>query len=204
MIRSLLALVLGAWASAATAASPAILVLGDSLSAGYGIDVDQGWVALLQKRLDAEGYRYQVINASISGDTTRGALSRLPPLLARYRPRIVMVELGGNDGLRGLSLDDMRRNLAAIVEQSRTNGASVLLAGERLPPNYGEAYVEKFLKAYRDVARDYRVPLVPLLLEGIGGHPELMQEDGLHPNARAQTRVLDNVWPHLLPLLKKH
>lgn len=192
---------LSVWTSSAICASPAILVLGDSLSAGYGIDPEQGWVTLLQERLRRTGYSYQVINASVNGDTTRGGLSRLPAALARARPSIVIVELGGNDGLRGLSIADMRRNLSTIITQSRASGARVLLAGVRLPPNYGEAYVKKFHEVYRDLARTHRVPLAPFLLDGVGGRQELMQPDGIHPRVEAQVRLLDNIWPHLQPLL---
>ncbi len=180
-----------------------ILVLGDSLSAGHGIDVNSSWVQLLQLRLQRLGYRYRVINASISGDTTRGGLTRTAPALAQHHPRILIVELGGNDGLRGLALDDMRRNLANIIEQGKKSGAAVLLVGVRLPPNYGEVYVKKFHSVYRELARSHGIPLVPYLLQGIGGHDELMQVDRLHPNSTAQARMLDNVWPHLLPLLEK-
>jgi acyl-CoA thioesterase I len=203
MFRSLLFFMI--WASAAHAApqTPAILVLGDSLSAGYGMDMRQGWVALLQRRLDDEGYRYRVINASISGDTTRGALSRLPTALGEHRPRVVIVELGGNDGLRGLPLTDMQRNLTAIVEKSQASGANVLIVGVRLPPNYGDAYVKKFHQVYSDVARAYRTPFVPFLLDGVGGRSELMQTDGLHPNPEAQRLMLENVWPQLRSVLKK-
>lgn len=193
---------LSVWAASAPAANPVILVLGDSLSAAYGIDPNQGWVALLRQRLERTGYRYEVINASVSGDTTRGGLARLSAALTQHRPRIVIVELGGNDGLRGLSLADMRANLSGIIERGRASGARVLLAGVRLPPNYGEAYTQKFHEVYRELARTYRVPLVPFLLDGIGGRQELMQSDGIHPGPGAQARMLENIWPHLLPLLQ--
>lgn len=191
-----------AWAASAAAANQVILVLGDSLSAGYGIDLNQGWAALLQERLQREGYRHAVVNASISGDTTAGGRSRLAGALADHRPQIVIVALGGNDGLRGLSLADMRQNLSAIIEQSRSSGARVLIAGVRLPPNYGEAYVRKFHDIYRELARAHGVALAPYLLDGVGGRRELMQPDGIHPRAEAQARMLDNVWPHLVPLLQ--
>lgn len=183
------------------AEQPAILVLGDSLSAGHGISTHQGWVALLQQRLKHQGYPYRIINASISGDTTRGGLSRLPQALFQYQPRIVILELGGNDGLRGLSLDEMRRNLVSMVKKSRGHGAKVLLVGVRLPPNYGAAYVKKFHDVYHSVEREHQVPLVPYLLDGIGGRDELMQADRLHPRAEAQSRMLENVWPRLLAVL---
>ncbi|MFQ5935649.1 MAG: arylesterase [Acidiferrobacterales bacterium] len=203
MIRLLLSLVLFLYAPQAAAAPPTILVLGDSLSAGHGIDPKGGWVSLLQRRLHKQGYPYRVINASISGATTRGGLTRLPRALAQHQPRVVIVELGGNDGLRGLSLDEIRRNLAAIIERSQQGSAKVLLLGVRLPPNYGEVYVKKFHTIFRNLEQSYTVPLVPFLLDGVGGHEELMQSDSLHPNTQAQGRMLDNVWPHLIPLLHK-
>ena len=204
MLRIVLLLLLCSLATPLSAEEPAILVLGDSLSAGHGIDVNDSWVQLLEQRLQRLGYRYHVVNASISGDTTRGGLTRTAPALTQHQPRILIVELGGNDGLRGLSLEDMRRNLANIIEQGKKSGAAVLLVGVRLPPNYGEVYVKKFHSVYRELARSYEIPLVPYLLQGIGGHDELMQVDRLHPNSAAQARMLDNVWPHLAPLLEKN
>ena len=186
-----------------SAEQPSLVVLGDSLSAGYGINADDSWVHLLQQRLHQQGYPYRVVNASISGDTTRGGLTRVPQALARHAPQILLVQLGGNDGLRGLPLDDMRNNLGAIIEKSRENGMTVLLIGVRLPPNSGEVYIKKFHAVYREVAQRYQVPLVPYLLDGVGGQDQLMQADGLHPNRDAQARMLDNVWPHLLPLLQR-
>ena len=203
MLRLLPLLAFWLFATSAAAEQPTIVVLGDSLSANYGINTDNGWVYLLQQRLNQQGYPYRVINASISGDTTRGGLTRVSQTLARYQPRILLVELGGNDGLRGLSLDDMRRNLGAIVEQGQKKGTAILLVGVRLPPNYGEAYTRKFHSVYHELAERYRIPLVPYLLDGIGGHDELMQADRLHPNRDAQVRMLENVWPHLVPLLDK-
>lgn len=185
------------------AAEPTILVLGDSLSAGRGIDVRYGWVALLAQRLEQRHLHYKVINSSISGDTTSGALARLPAALTRDRPAIVIVELGGNDGLRGLSLTQMRDNLGAIIQLSRRHGARVLLLGVRLPPNYGPAYTAAFGQVYRTLARRYHVALVAHLLEGVAGHPELMQSDGIHPRQRAQPQLLDNVWPKLEALLER-
>ncbi|HYW92500.1 MAG TPA: arylesterase [Gammaproteobacteria bacterium] len=186
--------------------APVILVLGDSLSAAHGIPLDSGWVSRLQTGLKREGYHYRVVNASISGDTTRGGLERLPLLLRRYHPAIVVVELGANDGLRGLSLEAMRANLAAIIRASRQGGARILLLGMRLPPNYGNAYTHRFHQVYPDLARRMSVPLVPFLLarleKGDDLDPALMQEDGIHPNARAQPLVLAVVWAKLVPLLK--
>lgn len=203
MLRLLLSLAVWLLTTQAVAERPTIVVLGDSLSAGYGIDADGGWVHLLQQRLHQQGYPYRVVNASISGDTTRGGLTRVPQTLAQHAPYILLVQLGGNDGLRALPLDEMRGNLGAIIEQSRDNGTTVLLIGVRLPPNYGEVYIKKFHGVYSELAKRYQVPLVPYLLEGVGGHDQLMQVDGLHPNRDAQARMLDNVWPHLLPLLQK-
>lgn len=194
-------LVIALTAAPAHAQRPVILVLGDSLSAGSGIDVEHGWVRLLQERLDREGYRYRVVNASVSGDTTAGARTRLPRALRAHRPAIVIVELGGNDGLRGLPLDDTRRNLGAVIEAAKKSGASVLLLGMRLPPNYGRAYTEGFHAIYGELAARQRIPLVPFFLDGVAGNPELMQADGVHPRTAAQPRLLANVWPTLKPLL---
>lgn len=181
---------------------PAILVLGDSISAGYGVALDDGWVARLRERLAAEGYPHAVINASVSGDTTSGGLARLPAALERHTPAVVVVELGGNDGLRGLSPDAMRTNLAAMVERARAAGARVLLLGIRLPPNYGPAYIERFTDVYRAVAEANDVALVPRVLAGVGEREALMQDDGIHPDAEGHARILDNVWPALEPLLQ--
>jgi len=194
---------LGLSGTAAAAGKPVILVLGDSLSAGYGIPVDQGWVARLQQRLDAEGYGYAVVNASVSGETTVGALERLPRALARHKPALVVIELGGNDGLRGLPVTELRVNLEALVSVSREAGARVLLAAVRMPPNYGPQYTEKFYAVYEGVAKDLRVPWVPFFLEGIALREDLFQDDGIHPDLEAQPILLDNVWPVLKPLLKR-
>jgi acyl-CoA thioesterase-1 len=195
-------LALGPAASGA-AAAPSILVLGDSLSAGYGIRVDQGWVALLQARLKNKGYGHVVVNASASGETTGGALARLPRALQRHRPGVVIVELGGNDGLRGLPLADVRRNFESIIGQSRAAGAKVLLVGMLIPPNYGPAYSKGFADLYTDLARKRQLPLVPFFLEGIALDDDLMQEDGFHPTAAAQPKMLDLLWPKLQPLLQR-
>jgi acyl-CoA thioesterase-1 len=180
---------------------PVLLVLGDSLSAAYGIAEDDGWVALLQRRLDTEGHDYRVVNASVSGETTDGGLARLPRALDVHRPSIVVVELGANDGLRGISLGEMRRNLLEITELSQASGARVLLVGMHLPPNYGPAYTERFHATFREVADRKRIPLVPFLLDGVGTERSLMQDDGLHPTAAAQPRLLENVWVQLAPIL---
>jgi len=181
--------------------SPVILVVGDSLSAAYGIRVEQGWVALLQTRLKTQGYGHRVVNASSSGETTGGALARLPRALERHRPAVVIIELGGNDGLRGLPIADVRRNFDALISLSLATGAKVLLVGMRIPPNYGPAYAKSFDDLYGDLAREHRLPLVPFFLDGIALDDALMQDDGLHPNAAAQPRLLDMVWPRLQPLL---
>lgn len=182
---------------------PTIMVLGDSLSAAYSIDQSAGWVSLLQQRLTARGYRYQVTNVSISGETTRGGLARLPQALKTHNPAIVIVELGANDGLRGLLLGEMQANLDAIITQSRRHNAQVLLVGMYLPPNYGPSYTRKFHQVYVDLAARHRLPRVPFLLEGVATDSTLMQRDGLHPTAAAQPKVLDNVWKHLQGMLRK-
>nr|WP_096527748.1 arylesterase [Candidatus Nitrosoglobus terrae] len=180
------------------AMEPVILILGDSLSAGYGLEqVDQGWVAQLQNRLIDKGYAYHVINASISGETTRGALTRLDSLLDRYQPKIVVVELGGNDGLRGISLTEMAQNFSQIIEQSQGNNAKVLLVRMYLPPNYGPRYTEQFQQLFVDLAHQYQITTAAFILRGIATRPELMQPDGLHPRAEAQSLMLDNIWPAL-------
>jgi len=178
-----------------------LLVVGDSLSAAYGIDPRQGWVALLEHRLKRGQRNYTVVNASISGDTTANGATRLPELLTRYKPAVVIVELGGNDGLRGLPLSEMRRHLTRIVSQAQEQGASILLVGVEIPPNYGPVYTEKFRSVYREVAREQNVALVPSILAGIGIDRQQMQPDGIHPKADAQGRMLDNVWRKLQPLL---
>lgn len=190
-------------ASYAASARPTILVVGDSLSAAYGIEQSAGWVNLLQSRLTARHYPHQVVNASISGDTTSGALARLTRALNTARPGIVIIELGGNDGLRGLPLAKMRSNLAALIEQCLERNAQVLLIGMRLPPNYGPSYTKRFHEVYTGLAKKYGVPLLPFLLEGVAGDTNLMQADGVHPRAIAQTRVLNNVWDALQPMLDK-
>ena len=187
------------WAQGAMAGT--LLVLGDSISAAFGLDTRQGWVSLLEQRLAAEGFDYQVVNASVSGDTSAGGLARLPTLLAEHRPQLVIVELGGNDGLRGQPPAQLQQNLAAIVQSARASGARVLLLGMQLPPNYGARYNALFSQVYADVAGAAQVPLLGFFLDGVGGVPALMQGDGIHPNAAAQPRLLDNLWPQLKPLL---
>lgn len=181
--------------------APVILVLGDSISAGYGLETGEGWVTLLQQRLAEHGSPYQVVNASISGDTTAGGMFRLDPLLDKHRPVIMILELGGNDGLRGQPVDRMRANLRTMIERARQNGAHVLLLGMRLPPNYGAEYTEAFHAAYGEVAAETGVPLVPFLLAGMEDQLQYMQADGIHPGAEMQPGILDNVWPVLKPML---
>lgn len=184
-----------------TAAANTILVLGDSLSAAYGLEIRSGWVSLLQQRLDAQKLPYKVVNASVSGDTTAGGLARLPKLLAQHRPSVVIVELGGNDGLRGLSPEQARKNLTQIVTQAKAAGAKVLLCGIRLPPNYGTQYNERFRRIFTDVATEQRVPLVPFVLDGLTPDSADVQQDGIHPTAKAQPQILENVWGALRKLL---
>jgi len=186
-----------------SAPDPVILVLGDSLSAGFGIDRGQGWVRLLEQRLAAQGLRYRLVNASISGETTAGGRSRLPRLLNEHRPQILILELGANDGLRGLSLGVMRDNLVNMVRLGRQADAQVLVTGLRLPPNYGESYIDGFQAVFREVATAEGVPLVPDFMSGVVEDRALMQADDVHPNALAQPRILDNVWPGLAPLLSQ-
>jgi acyl-CoA thioesterase-1 len=198
---STLAWALVSAANAAAPAQPAIVVLGDSLSAGYGIRIQQGWVSLLAQRLDKEGYGYRVSNASASGETTQGGLARLPRILETHKPAIVIVELGGNDGLRGLPLASSRGNLARIIELSRAAKAQVLLVGMKIPPNYGPRYEQQFQDMFTSLAAKYPLAFVPFLLEGVALRPEWMQADGIHANAAGQARMLENVWPKLKPLL---
>jgi len=191
-------------AVSAHAATPVILVFGDSISAGYGLPrVEQGWAALLQAKLQEEGYGYQVVNASVSGETTAGGLARLPRALNVHHPAIVILELGGNDGLRALPVAQMRDNLSRMAGLAATAGAKVLLLGMRIPPNYGPEYTAEFARVYADLARDQKLPVVPFLLNGIALSPDLMQADGIHPNQAGQPKLLDAVWPALKPLLQR-
>ena len=182
-------------------ATPTLLVIGDSLGAAYGLDPAQGWVALLDARLEASGRPHRVVNASISGDTTAGGLRRLPDLLATHRPDVVLIELGGNDGLRGLPLATVRDNLMQMARLAGDVARSVMLIGVRMPPNYGPRYAEGFAAVYREVAEATGATLVPALLAGVGERFDLMQRDGIHPTAEAQPLIVDNVWPTLVPLL---
>ena len=188
----------------ARAETPVILVFGDSISAGYGLaHVEQGWVELLKTRLKALGYGYEVVNASVSGETTAGGLARLPRALELHLPKIVVIELGGNDGLRALPIPQMRANLEQMTDLAAAAGAKVLLLGMRMPPNYGLPYTEQFRDSFSAIARDKKIPLVPFLLNDIALSPNLMQDDDIHPNALGQPKLLENVWPALQPLLRK-
>jgi acyl-CoA thioesterase I len=190
----------------ADANAPALLVLGDSLSAEYGLRRDSGWVALLERKLAADKSPVRVINASVSGDTTSGGRSRLPDLLQQHRPAVVIIELGGNDALRGLPLDLTRDNLRAMAQRARASGAKVLLLGMQMPPNYGARYGKDFAQLFADVAKAERAALVPFFLKGVadGLLPlALFQPDRIHPNEKAQPMMLDNVWPALRPLLPR-
>lgn len=198
----LLVLLLAPVAPATGFSGQTILILGDSISSAYGIDKEEGWVALLQQRLDSRHPGWRVVNASVSGDTTRTGLNRLSPALDEHQPEILIVGLGGNDGLRGLPFTEIRESLSAIVETARERGVNVLLAGIRLPPNYGEAYNSIFNGIYSEVAGKYSIPLVPKLMNEVADYPELMQEDGIHPTAEAQPQLLENVWVELEPMLE--
>ncbi|HEX2649971.1 MAG TPA: arylesterase [Burkholderiales bacterium] len=188
--------------AAAAAPGKSLLVYGDSLSAAYGIPQQQGWVALLGERLKRERPDYSVANASISGETTAGGLARLPKALERAKPGIVILELGANDGLRGLPVAAMKKNLSAMIERAQQAGAQVLVVGMRLPPNYGTEYAGAFERAFAEVAKSHKAALVPFLMEGFAEKEEFFQADRIHPTDKAQPRLLDNVWKALAPLLK--
>lgn len=190
-------------AATSTSVTAPILVLGDSLSAAFGIEQSQGWVNLLNQQLATLHYPQQVINASISGETTQGGIQRIPDLLKKHRPGVVIVELGANDGLRGLNLGEMRHNLQMIISQAKHARAQILLIGMRLPPNYGPQYTRDFYNTYIELAKTNQTGLVPFLLDNVATHSELMQADGLHPTAEAQPILLKNVWPHLSLLLSR-
>jgi len=195
--------VLFAFVGAAGAASPprTVVVLGDSLSAGYGLKIQEGWVHLLEQRLAAQGYEYRVVNASVSGETTQGGLARLPHVLETNQPGIVIVELGGNDGLRGLPLATSQQNLKRIVELAQKSGARVVLVGMVIPPNYGPRYGQQFRDMFATLTEQYQLAFVPFLLDKVALNPDLMQADGIHANAKGQPQLLENVWPKLKPLL---
>jgi acyl-CoA thioesterase-1 len=190
-------------AQAAAQATSTILVFGDSLSAAYGIPRESGWAALLAQRLQTTHPDYQVVNASVSGETTAGGLTRLPTLLQTHKPQLTILALGANDGLRGLPLLQTARNLENMITLAQKQGSKVLLVGMQLPPNYGAAYTSKFQNLFRDVAKKKKVRLLPFLLDGIATQANLFQADGLHPTAQAQPTLLNNVWRELAPMLKK-
>ena len=198
-----MALILCLWCASlpVLAGNKTLLVLGDSLSAGYGISVEQGWVNLMEKRLAQAGSGYIVINASSSGETTAGALARLDDLLAKTTPSIVIVELGANDGLRGLALEEISTNLSGIIVRLKAAGARALLLPMQLPPNYGHAYNDRFMNVYHELAGQHGITLGRFILDHIADHPELMQSDGMHPVAAAQRLMLDNIWPDVAALL---
>jgi len=187
----------------ARANEPVILVLGDSISAAWGINTEQGWVALLQQRLTENKFNYRVVNASVSGDTSRTGLNRLDDALKQHKPAIVIIALGGNDGLRGLPISETENSLSSIIDKSQQAGLSVLLAGVRLPPNYGIFYNSQFAALFPRLASKYNVPLVAKIMDQVANNSALMQADGTHPTAEGQKQVLENVWPHLEALLLK-
>jgi acyl-CoA thioesterase I len=193
---------LGAGPAALANAGPTILVLGDSISAGFGIQREETWVSLLAERVNDAAGSWNVVNASISGETTGGGLARLPDALEAHEPEVVIIELGGNDGLRGYPIASIRENLSRMVELAHDAGGRVLLLGMQIPPNYGQRYTRAFAEVFLQVARDHDVPVVPFLLEDVALLPELMQDDGIHPRAVAQELLLDTVWPYLAPLLE--
>ncbi|MFT5140824.1 MAG: acyl-CoA thioesterase-1 [Lysobacterales bacterium] len=182
--------------------SPVILVVGDSISAGFGMELSQSWPRLLQKRLDDNGQEYRVVNSSISGDTTQGGATRLPRLLTKYQPELVIIELGGNDGLRGIGVPVTKQNLSDMIEKSQAAGAKIILTGIRLPPNYGATYTGNFYAMYGELEAQFDLMLVPFFMEGVAFKPELMQGDGIHPNADGQPVLLDTIWPLLEPVLE--
>jgi len=187
--------------SAAAGAASTIVVVGDSLSSGYGLGAAPSWVAILEDRLAQEAYEYTVVNASVAGDTSSGGLNRLPGLLSRHQPEIVIIEIGGNDGLRGQPVSLLRENLSRMIELVLESGARPLLTGMQMPPNLGRAYTEQFAAIYRELAEEYEIAIVPFLMEGVALNPTRMQPDRVHPNAAGQQPMLENVWPVLEELL---
>jgi len=205
LARPLLLLALSLWTLHGLQAQtdkPVILVFGDSLSAGYRMEEEQGWVALLADRLAAQNSPFDVVNASVSGETTVGGLARLPAALATHMPAVVILELGGNDGLRGLPVANIRQNLEEMVQMSQAAGAQVILAGMQIPPNYGPRYTGPFAALFGEIAAALDLPLIPFLIDGIPQQPELMQDDDIHPRAEAQPLIVDIVWPVLEPVLQ--
>ena len=203
VVRCFAVLILSLSATAsAYSASKTVLVVGDSLSAEYGITRGAGWVSLLEQRLKQQKLDASIVNASVSGETTSGGRTRLPALLSKHKPNVVIIELGANDGLRGLPVAAAEANLRAMVDASRKSGAQVLLVGMRMPPNYGRDYADKFFAMYGALSKDVKVPLAPFMLDGVAQKPELFQPDRLHPLAEAHPIILGNIWPHLQPILK--
>ena len=190
-------------ASAAGAGAPTIVIFGDSLSAGYGIEVDQSWAALLQARLNEQGYEHQVVNASITGETTEGGATRINNALKEFSPDLIILELGGNDGLRGIPTSQMKANLSKIVSRAKASGAAVVLLGIRIPTNYGARYSTEFEAVFRQVSTDLDVHWIEFFMEGIALNDDLLQDDRIHPNAIAQPILLDNAWPVISATLKK-
>lgn len=180
-----------------------LLVFGDSLSAAYGMQENQGWVNLLRSKMSAAGWPFRVINGSVSGETTTGGLARLPAMLESYAPELLILELGGNDGLRGLPLALLKQNMEKMIDLAQRSGAEVLITGIQIPPNYGPRYTIPFTELYAELAKENDLALVPFLIDGIPQQTELMQNDGIHPKAKAQYMILDNVWPELEVLLNK-
>lgn len=180
-----------------------MLVFGDSLSAAYGLRSEQGWVSLLEQRIAREGYGFQVVNASVSGETTTGGAARLERALSLHKPAVLLLELGANDGLRGLPLVESRAALATMIELGQRSGATVVLLGVHLPPNYGERYRQQFDNMYAALAKQYRLALLPFILDKVATRPELMQPDGMHPRAEGEPQVLENVWQVLAPVLRR-
>jgi acyl-CoA thioesterase-1 len=201
-LSTLFLIVCGIVGPATGAESPTILVFGDSLSAGYGIDVDQSWTTLLQSRLAAQGYEHRVVNASISGETTEGGATRIKAALENFEPAVVVIALGGNDGLRGFPPARMKSNLETMIAASLDNGAEVVLLGIRIPPNYGQRYTRAFEQVYHDLATELDLPWVEFFMEGVALNEALMQDDGIHPNAEAQPVLLDNAWPAISAALE--
>lgn len=204
---AVLVMAVSLWAAGAAAATspatPVIMVFGDSLSAEYGLPRGAGWAALLDHRLKEKRFNYSVVNASISGETTSGGAARIGAALQQHKPAVVILELGGNDGLRGLALDATRANLKRMIEASTKAGARVVLVGMQLPPNYGRSYTEGFRTLYGELAKQYKAALVPFFFEGVADHRELFQSDGIHPTREAQPRLLDNAWKALVPVLAR-
>ena len=203
MRRLLTLIVLLVTANAPATSPPTVLVFGDSLSAGYGIEVDRSWTALLQDRLKKLGYEHRVVNASISGETTEGGATRIDAALSNFSPDLIILELGGNDGLRGFPPERMKANLEKIIERSKASGAAVVLLGIRIPTNYGARYTAAFETVYREIADDQEVEWIEFFMEGVAMNDDLLQDDRIHPNAEAQPILLENAWPIISAALER-